>query len=64
MTETNATATKDEAFRLTNALIELSKILSERLWADDSIKDQCALAAMADSIHAAADEIHDLAQTM
>lgn len=55
---------KEQAFKLTNSLIGLSKILSERIWADESIEDQYALAALADSIHAAADELHDLAQVL
>ncbi len=64
MTETQANTAKADAFKLTNSIVELSKMLSERIWADESIDEKNALAALADSIHAAAGELHDLAQAL
>jgi hypothetical protein len=64
MTDTTITTAKSEAFKLTNALVELSKIMSERVWEDESNDARFALGALADSIHSAADELHDLVQVL
>ncbi len=63
MTDSTIITAKSEAFKLTNALVELSKIMSERVWDDETNSDKFTLGALADSIHSAADELHDLVQT-
>jgi hypothetical protein len=64
MTENQTKSAKAEAFKLTNAMVELSKILSEKVWNDESNEARFALGALADSIHSAADELHDLVQAL
>jgi hypothetical protein len=54
-------ATPDnEKERLINAIEELSLLLSEKLWADDEIKDRFVLAGLADGIRVAAVGLRDL----
>ncbi len=64
MTDSTIITAKSEAFKLTNALVELSKIMSERVWEDETNSDKFILGALADSIHSAADELHDLVQVL
>lgn len=64
MTDTTTIAARTEAYKLTNALVELSKMLSEQIWIDESNEARFALGALADSIHSAADELHDLVQAL
>ena len=52
---------KEQLYKCSNTIIELSRLLSDKLWSDDSIKDRFALAAFADGIHLAATELDDLA---
>lgn len=63
-TTTAAAAEKNDAFKLTNTLVELSKMLSEQIWTDESNEERFKLGALADSIHSAADELHDLVQVL
>lgn len=56
-------AEKIMAFKHTNSISELLNILSERLWADDSIKDRFALAALVDGARSAGNELHDLIES-
>lgn len=54
-------STKEKIYKCNNTIIELSEMLSDRFWNDDSIKDRFVLAALADGIHSAATELQDLA---
>jgi hypothetical protein len=62
MTDTTTLEARTEAFKLTNALVELSKMLSVQIWTDESNDERFKLGALADSIHSAAEELHDLVQ--
>jgi hypothetical protein len=57
-------STKEKIYKRTNTIEELSKLLSDRIWSDESIKDQFILAALADGIHSAATELDDLAHRL
>lgn len=52
---------KEQLYKCSNTIIELSRLLSDKLWSDDSIKDRFALAAFSDGIHLAATELDELA---
>jgi len=56
--------TREKIDKCNNAIIELSKMLSDRFWSDDSIKDRFVLAALADGIHSAATELEGLANSL
>lgn len=56
------TRAKADAFKLTNAIEELTKMLSERLWHDDTIKDRFAMAGLADAARVAAKELHEIVE--
>jgi hypothetical protein len=56
--------TNEQLHKCNNTIIELSKMLSDRFWSDDSIKDRFILAALADGIHSAAIELEDLANSL
>lgn len=57
-------STKEQINKCNNTIIELSKMLSDKFWEDDSIKDRFVLAALADGIHAAATELEDLTNSL
>jgi hypothetical protein len=52
-----------EAFKHQNAIVELSQLISERLWSDDTIKDRFVLAAFADAINSTAKELNELTES-
>jgi hypothetical protein len=54
--------TKEQIFKYNNTIVELSKLLSDKLWDDESIKDRFVLAAFADGINSAATEMLDLVE--
>lgn len=57
-------STKEQINKCNNTIIELSKILSDKFWEDDNIKDRFIFAALADGIHSAATELEDLANSL
>lgn len=51
---------KENLYKRSNVIRELSKFLSDRFWSDDDIKDGFLLAALADGINSAATDIDKL----
>ncbi|MEC4746939.1 hypothetical protein [Methylomicrobium sp. Wu6] len=43
-----------------NTIAELSRMISEKAWADETMKDQFVIAALADGIHSAAEALDEL----
>ncbi|MGY6278278.1 hypothetical protein [Methylomonas sp. MgM2] len=54
---------KTDAFRLCNAIEELTKMLSDRIWDDETIQDRFAMAALVDGARVSAKQLYVLVET-
>jgi len=55
---------QQDAFKFINAIEELTKALSARLWADDTIEDRFVLAALVDGARMAAANLHQIVEAV
>ncbi|MDT4291777.1 hypothetical protein RO575_19610 [Methylomonas sp. MO1] len=55
---------QQDAFKFINAIEELTKTLSARLWADDTIEDRFVLAALVDGARMAAAKLHQIVEAV
>jgi len=60
--ESSLSIARTDAFKYLNTIEELTRMLSERCWRDEEIKDRFVLAALADGANAAAIQLQDLVE--